>query len=366
MQTELSHTIYQGVCDYSHLHSDWELFLTPIESILSYDIANWEIDGMIASLSQNRYEKLKGANYPLVSTLCIETLPDTLPQVDEDHVQTGIMAADHLQNLGHEHFACIYVERLAHRSRAESFAQRLEENGQSVSVLGIPRPGLSGSRTEEVEQWLKDLPKPVALFAADDHTARGVLSRCRDHHLAVPDDVAILSCENDKSLCRGVTPALSSIQLPYHRIGYEAARLLDLLMQRKSNKAEQILFAPEQVVTRASTNTLAIPDPHLRKAIRYIRSHIDERIEVSEAAAAAGISLRSLQRRFKEELSRTPVEELHRAKIERIKELLISTNLTLNEIAEKTSFSAEYYMGALFKRYTHQTPGQYRKKHRHR
>jgi len=361
---ELSHSVHRGICDYVRLHPDWETSCIGVDRLELEDTTRWAVDGMIASMSRDQYELLTSTNYPVVSTYASKSIPETIPQVDEDHTKTGILAADYLQTLGHENFACIYPNfASAHTIRAESFAKRLQENGMETSMLGIKAMKLHECDVN-VGQWLHDLPKPVALFATNDRTARQLLTLCLETQITVPNDIAILGCENDLGLCEGVTPAISSIQLPYRRIGFEAARTLDMLMQGKKIKKPRTLFPPERVVTRASTDTLASPDPHLRRAVQYIRDHVDEKIDVHALAAHAGLSLRVLQGRFQTELNRSPLEEARRAKIERIKDLLISTDLTLEEIADHTGFSTICYLGRLFKNYTNVTPGQYRKEHR--
>jgi len=361
-QIELSHTIHQGICDYARLHPDWETRLISIRDLTHVDVAQWGSSGMIASLGGDRYKKLMDAKFPIVSTFAGKGVPKTILQVDEDHLKSGELAADYLQSLGHENFACVHPVFPAHPTRAKGFLQRLQENGQDADMLEIQQHGFAGEE-KRVGQWLHDLPKPTALFVTEDTTARSLLKLCLDTRLAVPDDVAILGCENNRSLCEGITPAISSIQLPYYRIGYEAAHLLDQKMQGKKIKSTKLLFPPERIVTRASTDILASPDPHLRRAIRYIRDHVDEKIEVRDIARHAGLSLRVLQGRFRDELKRTPMEEIQYAKVERTKELLFSTALTLDEIAEHTGFSSAYYLGRIFKRYAKITPGQYRKQH---
>ncbi len=359
LQAEFSHTLYHGVCDYALVHQDWKLHLISGEQFLE-NHAGWEFDGLIISANLDRLENV---HCPIVSTHSTKEIPETLPQVDEDQLKSGALAAEHLMALGHEHFACVQTFAGAHQARTRGFVDRLQKNGREVSVVELDFPSSIIDRRAEMEQWLLNLPRPVALFATCDQAASNILRLCLDNHWAVPEEIAILGCEDEQSICRSIRPALSSIQLPYRRIGYEAARMLDQLLQGKKLNPRIRLFPPHRVVVRASTDTLAIPDPHLRRAVQYIRSHADERIDINAMADFSGVSLRSLQYLFKKGLNRTPNEEFNRAKIERIKELLISTDLTLNEIAEKTSFSTEYYMGSVFKRHTKMTPGQYRKEH---
>jgi len=362
--TNLSHAIYRGICDYAKLRPSWEMRPTSINTLNEETTPSWDCDGMIVPLSKKHYMKLHGAHYPFVSTNASSQIPKTIPQIDEDHAASGRLAAEALQQLGHEYFACIYSTRLdALTVRAEAFIDELQKKNIEVSVFTTERLGGSGQETE-VTAWLKALPKPTALFAPSDSTTRAILKLCLMGKMAVPDDVAILGCQNDWFQCEGITPALSSIELPYRRIGHEAARALDQLMQGKKIKKMQQLFLPERVVRRASTDTLAVPDPHLRRAVQYLREHVDERLDVKAMAAFSGLSLRVLQYRFRQELNRTPNEEFNRTKVERIKDLLVSTELNLGEIADQMSFTSEYYMGTVFKRYAGVTPGQFRKNHR--
>ncbi len=299
-----------------------------------------------------------------MSTHASSQIPETFPQIDEDHAASGRLAAEALRRLGHEHFACIYSIRLQPLAvRADAFIDELKKSNIEAAVLAVEHLGFREQETE-VTAWLKALPKPVALFTTTDLTARAALKICLAEKIAVPDDVAILGCQNDPFQCEGITPAISSIELPFRRIGYEAARTLDQMMQGKKIENPQQLFPPERVVRRASTDTLAVPGPHLRRAVQYIREHVDEKFDVQNLARTSGLSLRVLQKHFKQELNRTPVEEFHRTKVDRIKELLISTDLTLGEIAEQVSFSTEYYLGKIFKRYAGLNPGQFRKNHR--
>ncbi len=358
---ELSHSIHQGICDYAKLRPLWEIIPIPLNGLSFETISKWNTDGMIAALVQERYKVFENARYPVVSTHASSQIPDSFPQVDEDLAASARLAAETLQRLGHEHFACIYSAASA--PSAQFFVSEVEKLGFKVSTFITEHIRLDGSE-EEVAAWLKSLPKPLALFSPADAVARSTLKLCLMQKIAVPDDVAILGGQNDRLLCEGITPAISSIELPYRRIGYEAARTLDQMMQGKKIKKVTQLFPPERIVRRASTDTLAVPDPHLRRAVQYIRAHVDEPFDVHALSLASGLSLRVLQNRFQKELNRTPREESQRAKVDRIKELLISTDLTLGEIAEQTSFSTEYYLGSIFKRYARSTPGQFRKHHR--
>ncbi|MGI8966563.1 MAG: helix-turn-helix transcriptional regulator [Limisphaerales bacterium] len=82
---------------------------------------------------------------------------------------------------------------------------------------------------------------------------------------------------------------------------------------------------------------------------------------VEEVLAKVKISRRVLESQFRKLLGRSPHQEILRMQLQRIKQLLAETDLTLAAIAEKTGFIHEEYMSVVFKRITGQTPGEYRR-----
>jgi len=98
------------------------------------------------------------------------------------------------------------------------------------------------------------------------------------------------------------------------------------------------------VATRQSTDVVAVTDAQISKAVRFIREHACEGISVDDVLRAVPMSRTVFQRRFKRLLKRTPHDHILRVRIERVKTLLASTNLTLAEIAERTGFEHLEYL----------------------
>ncbi len=205
------------------------------------------------------------------------------------------------------------------------------------------------------------LPKPVALYCSDDDLAVDVITRCTFLGFAVPDEIAVLGTQDDPALCREVIPGLSSVNLPYHKVGYEAMRQVDQWLKRGKVPASPVAIAPSHVTVRPSTDMLALPDPQIVKAVRRLREECCENPDLNDVARHAGLSLRVMQLRFKELLGHTPGEELRRARLERVKQLLRETSMTLDEIADRCSFANANTLCEQFKKQTGITPGAYRK-----
>ena len=197
-------------------------------------------------------------------------------------------------------------------------------------------------------------------MACYDVRARHVLTTCRKLGILVPEQVAVIGVDNDELMCELTSPPLSSIEQGARTIGYRAAALLDRLMAGR--KAEQLKYVvqPDGVVTRRSSDALAIDDADVAAAFRFIRDHACEGIRAGDVVAAVAISRTALMSRFKAIVGRTIHAEIQRVQIDRVRQLVAATDLPLNRVAMQTGFRYLQQMIAAFRRHTGQTPGEYR------
>jgi LacI family transcriptional regulator len=211
--------------------------------------------------------------------------------------------------------------------------------------------------------WLTSLPKPLAVFAANDSWGFEMVQTARELKLHVPDDVAILGVDDDELLCEIVHPPLSSIRLGAEDIGRTAMQLLAQRMLGKKARGNAASVPPVGVVTRQSTDVVAVKDAGIAAAIRHIREHAAEGISVKQLLETIPVSRRMLERRFISVLGRTPSEEIRRVRAERIKTLL-KTDRSIYEIARSTGFTTQEYLATHFLRETGMTPTEYRNQFR--
>jgi LacI family transcriptional regulator len=161
-------------------------------------------------------------------------------------------------------------------------------------------------------------------------------------------------------LCELSDPPLSSVAPNSKRIGYEAAALLARMMSGRKPPVEPVFVEPEGVITRRSTEVLAIEDRHLANVVRFIREHACEGIDVSDVLKAVPLSRSALERRFARTLGRSPKEEILRVRLNRARQLLSETDFPLWTIAEKIGLEHTEYLNVIFKKKTGLTPGQFR------
>ncbi len=127
----------------------------------------------------------------------------------------------------------------------------------------------------------------------------------------MPEDVAVVGVDNDPLVCDFCDPPLTSVSRNDYQVGYEAARLLDQLMEGVAPPDKPTRIPPAGVVPRRSTDTICVEDPYVAEAIRYMREHVNEQFGVDEVLNQLPLSRRSLEYRFRACLGRSPYDYLN-------------------------------------------------------
>ncbi len=286
------------------------------------------------------------------------------PSVAVDVESLGKMAAEYLLHLGLQDFAYYGFEDA--RQRGKPFCEAIRKTGREVSLYELPEylsPQAWDQNKRSLVQWLRSLPKPVGLFAHNDECAQNVMEACRDGGLKVPDEVAVLGVDNDPLFCELADPPLSSVVLDFHKAGYEAAAMLDKLMKGKRLTRSKVLVEPLYIVPRRSTDVLALKDPEILQAVRFIHQNAVHAIQIDDVAEAAALSRRNLTKRFRETLGHSVHEEIRRVRVERIVKLLLETNLSIHQIAEELEFTSPEHISRFFTKEKGITPLAFRRGH---
>jgi LacI family transcriptional regulator len=180
--------------------------------------------------------------------------------------------------------------------------------------------------------------------------------------LAVPEEVAVLSGADDELFCEVTPVPISAVKLGCEQIGYRAAAELDEMMRNPDGRPPaEVLIPPQGVVERRSTDTLAVEDAAMVKALRFIRENPARIMNVTDVARQAGLCRRALELRFQSLLGRSPATEIRRVRLELAIDLLQRTNLSVGTIAEHSGFSSPEYMASVFRSQLATSPLHYRK-----
>jgi len=366
--TSWGRRIIHGVSSYVRKHGPWQLFVEArgMEDHLRVP-AGWRGDGVIvrvSSLAMSR--ELQALKVPVVNVSGIQLSRMNFPQVTTNLAEVANMALMHFLDRGFKHFAYFDVLGVSYVStQKDAFLHAVKESGNTCSVYAVkPQAGAEPNWNLDLTrlgEWIKSLPKPVGILTWNASGGREILYACQLAGLRVPEEVAVLSGTDDDVLCEHLHPPLSGVLVDAEQIGHEAASLLDRLMQGRSASAKSMLIPPLSVVTRQSTDTLAMNDPKLIKAIAFIRENASKPIQVNDVTRHAGLSRRVLERRFLQILGRSPASEIRRVHLERARQLLLETKLPIPDIAEASGYGSPEYLAFAFKTQTGKTPLEYRK-----
>ncbi|MEI6714771.1 MAG: DNA-binding transcriptional regulator [Verrucomicrobiota bacterium] len=343
----------------------WLLYLGEYRkgNIIPEELEAGQCDAVIARIETPALAKyLQTLRCPVVDVSYFRLLPG-VPSVDQDHDAFGKMAFAHLYEIGLRHLAFLGDLQMPWaRCRGDSFVQAAEEAGLECHVYGSQTVRAAPSfLSADLMKWASSLPKPVGVFCAWDGLARQLLQACQSGGIHVPDEVAVLGVGNDEleiSLC---TPPVSSIPNNSEGAGYRAAEMLNAMLGNPQLLPADILLSPLELVTRQSTDVLALADVRIRAAIRMIRERACLGLKVDDILRAVPLSRRELELRFQKYVGRSPHQEILRNRLDRAKRLLRETELGLAEVADRCGFEHPEYFSVVFKREEQLTPHAWRK-----
>lgn len=362
--------LLSGVADYVHYHGPWSFYWEPGGLETAWPVLqSLDADGIIMRDGDGLQEVLN-LGIPTIVVGHKRKEVTGVVNVITDSLHVGQMGADHLIQCGFKHFAFVGVSGGPDESaswsavREEQFVRRVHENGfDSQTYLLSTAPAARNWARERtaLANWLKSLPKPVGLMACNDDCGVQVMEACKAAELAVPDLVGVIGVDNDEIVCGLSNPAMSSVAINFQRAGYEAAEALDQLMQGTRAVPAKITVPATHVVTRRSTDVVAVADPSLSRALRYIRDHSRRAIGVADVARSAGLSRRALERRFRNEIGVSILDQIRKARTDQICKMLVETSLPVGEIAESLGFEDVQHFARYFRSAREMSPLQFRK-----
>jgi len=381
---ESGRRLVQGIMKYVRLHGPWSFNRKPMFSQYQEDTGNllsskelkllsqlkkWGADVIIANNvnHEKQFDAISNMGLPIVfmgSYSPQKSIPRCL-RVRSDSEAIGKLAAEHLLDRGHKNFAyCGFNQISWSKDRGKGFDRRVAKAGFETNFYEQPKARTN--RLWEKEQqimanWLNSLPKPVGLMTCNDDRAQQVVEACKTADLHVPEQVAIIGVDNDEFVCDLSDMPLSSIPLDNQKAGYEAARQIHKMIADNRPLDKEIIVKPAHVIARHSTDILAIDDHDVAMALRYIRKHNNELIQVSDVLDVVAVGRRTLEQRFNAIVGRSIFAEITRCRINRISQVIVETNQAISQIAFEFGYSSESHISRYFKRAEGMTPLEYRK-----
>jgi LacI family transcriptional regulator len=348
-------------------HGPWSVYLElrALDSKTPQWLKDWRGDGIITRTgSQQMADAIAATGVPTVE-LRATRVKHNFPFVGVDNRVIGEMVTQHLLERGFRRFAIYGIESEDYfEERCKNYVAAVEAAGFPCEIYRQPGhreiPAHWERQQQHVAEWVSGLEKPVGVMACTDQLGFWFLDACKRADVAVPEAVAVVGAENDESLATMSIPPLSSVQFNAEKTGYEAAALLDRLMAGEPAPQEHTLIPPLGIVSRQSSDIVAVEDKEIADALRFIRENAPRGLTVDDVLQAIPMSRAVLDQRMRAAIGRTTKAEVLRVQLDRVKQLLAETDLSLSQIADRTGFRHPQYMAELFKKKCGKTPGQYR------
>ncbi|HCD32524.1 MAG TPA: hypothetical protein DER01_08945 [Phycisphaerales bacterium] len=371
--TSFGRRILRGVSTYVRPTRSWVMQIGTIhQPEYIHKLRQWNPDGIIAHLgSEQMVNTFKQWGVPLVN-VSNATRQNDPPHVGIDDFAVGEMAARHLIEKGLKHFAfCGDLSRGYACDRRDGFKRAVTSkgygfdefawSGKNAQLMHLSGNYLTAGSEKALLDWLNHLPRPVGILVYQDYMGFVMSEICRQAGIQIPESVALIGVDDDEIACDFAYPPISSVRSPLEMVGYEAARVLDELMQGNPPPNAPILLSPSAVTVRQSTDITVCEDQDLARALRFIRLHADKPITVEDVLNDVLISRRALENKFKVHLKRSPLAEIHRVHVEQARRLLTETQLPIPRVAKSSGFSSSTQLGTVFNKYVGMSPSEYRK-----
>jgi LacI family transcriptional regulator len=367
---EDSTNMLKGIAHFERTHQVWTAFHDD-QGRAEIDprwLASRPWDGVISRhTTAGMVQMCAKLKIPLVDLNDTAPFPG-VPKIRPDNVALGHLAAEHLLERGFERFGFAGFSNDGWScERRDGFVEALNLAGRKCDVYDVDYPGDSTPAwaTEQISgltEWIKRLAKPAGIMACFDLRGQQILVAAHENDILVPEEIAVLGVNNDPIRCELSFPPLSSVVPNAFLSGYRAAETLAEMLAGRKPKALDERIEPVGVVTRPSTDVLAIDDRMLASALSYIRLNAYRGISVNNVVRHAYGSRSQLEKKFRRHLGHSPQAEIRRVQVGKIKQLLMETDFPLKRIAELAGFDHVEYMCVVFKRLVGESPGSYRKR----
>jgi LacI family transcriptional regulator len=367
-------SLLKGIARYSKEHGPWVFCRMPqfyretlgMEGIVNF-AREWEANGIIAQLYNDLdIKKITDAGIFVIAEDFKERFAD-IPNITGGYREAGEMGAIYFLEKGFRNFAFYGFKNIVwSRERSEGFENFLNTQGYEVHHFDheeAPSRELWYYKPSVLSRWLQSLPKPIAIMACDDERGQHLTEACKHARIRIPEQIAVLGVDNDILICNLSDPPLSSISLDTEKGGYEAARLMDMMITGKISEPYDIMVKPTQIITRQSTDIASAKDEYIARALKFIHQNIENRINVTDVIKEVPLSRRALEKRFQETTGTGVYKYIYNLQIQKFAQKLLETEKSIFEIALESGFSNSKNISRQFKHVKGCTPREYRLQH---
>lgn len=337
-----------GVSRFAHEHGWHLMFHDRLGFTHPFD---WVGDGVVATVRGDKREMaflrhLAGLGVPIVDLTFDE--PDfPCARVSCDHVAAGRLAAEHFRERNYRSLVFFSIDWGNVRERLwRGFTEKTEAQ-QWVFSRECPKARWNDWGT--VSRWLEGkfaaAAKPLGALAYSQGESVLLLAAAQRLGIRVPEDLGIVAGGEDLALLENQPVPITAVDTDTGRGAYEAAALLQRLMDGESVPSGAVELPPRRIIARRSTDATVATDPLVRAAIELFATGLEAGVNVESAAHSLGVSRNTLNRRISAELGHSASAELQHQRLMRAKRLLSDTKNKVEYVARMAGFSSASHLG---------------------
>ena len=370
---QFAYRFLRGIFNYSQRTEQWVVCKMPpsykhelgLEGVVSW-AKEWRADVVIAQFDADDDVTLFRKNGIVALAQDFIRKFTEIPNITADYDLTGCMAAEHFLAKGFKNFGFFGYNGVCWSDeRCDAFRNWIAKSVGLDNFYVYDRQNIDNMWYYDqsiLADWIKELPKPIAIMACDDNQGNILLQACEACGFNVPYDVAVLGVDNDEILCNMSSPAMSTINVNIEQGGYDAAAMVDRMVKDPTYMGEDIVLQPMNVVERLSSSLFATNDKEVLMALRYIHANIDSKLQVTYVLANVPLSRRLLEQRFKKMTGMSIYNYISNQRIERFAQFLLSSNDSISDIAARMDEFDTKSISRRFKELKGCTPSEFRKK----
>lgn len=363
--------LLRGLVKYSQEKGPWIFYRLPfyflemhgIEGVLEWT-RKWKPDAIIGKLETNTIDFQKELNVPVV-LLNYHWRSTRYSNLTGDYHNEGRIAAQFFKEKLFTEYAFFgFKDVVWSEERMEGFEREVRSFGGNFhSFMSLT---VSDEMRSELARWLKQLPKPIALFCCDDERALFVSETCRMSGISVPSEISLLGVDNDELMCSISDPPISSIPLQVEEAGYAMAKLIERQILRADKQVFNLKVMPGKIIERASTNRYNIMDENVLVVVKFINENYMTELDTGKLLQLVPLSRRNLETKFKAVMGVSIYQYILNCRCEKLANLLIESDMGLAEAAYEAGFNAYGNISRIFKKHKGLTPSEFRKAYRTR
>lgn len=370
---EYSNNLLKGIVEYSRETKPWVLCKMPlshrdvhgIEGVIKW-AKQWKADAIIGQFYNTDNVELFKKEGIIAIAQDFKNRFTIIPNITGNHIRAGEIGAKYFIQKGFKNYAFLGIKNAVFSyERCEGFKKALAKAGLIDNFFEYQKDIKEGLwyYEENLERWLDDLPKPVAIMACDDNQAQYIAEICRLHNINIPNDVSLLGVDNDKMICLLSDPPISSLNQDAIKGGYQVAQLIDKLLKNPESQWADIVVEPMHITTRASSDIYSTSNPHISVVLKQIHECLNSKLTVDGLVKLVPLSRRSLENLFREVTGDSLYSYILKLRIEKFASELIETNKPIINIALDLGYVDYKNISRQFKIIKGCTPSEYREKH---